>query len=179
MKTLLGIAGLVGFAALGWLGFGLQSRRIEWPFRRLQTPTAVQIERSFPPAAHKALEFAPELTLFSLNLRDSRSGARFHGCKILGKTTLRGEEKTRLLAHFYDAIATNNSFGTACFTPHHGIRVQHEGKTVDFLICFGCSQMKTFGLGAEKGGTIGKSGLKFFDSVITGAGLPIERQFVG
>jgi hypothetical protein len=31
-----------------------------------------------------------------------------------------------------------------CFNPRHGIRVTHDDQTIDFVICFECSQIQVW-----------------------------------
>ena len=38
---------------------------------------------------------------------------------------------------------------TGCFQPRHGIRATHDGKTVDFLICFKCTPIYIFADGKK------------------------------
>ena len=147
----------------------------------LAVPTSTQWKAAFPTNANSVLDAAPKITLFSLYSRglqteyDELGPHPFHGFKVLGQTELRGQDKRQLLAHFYDAVAQRNKFRAACFAPHHGLRVQRNGKTVDLVICFTCGQFETHGLGPKTNAIIAKEGRAYFDAVLRQAKVPVQR----
>jgi hypothetical protein len=54
------------------------------------------------------------------------------------------EDRNRLATAFKKGVAENKGIVANCFNPRHGIRVTHDGKTVDFVICFECFQVQAF-----------------------------------
>lgn len=146
----------------------------------LAVPTSAQLAEAFPARANVGLDAAPRITLFSLYSRgmqtefDDVGPHPFHSYKVLGQTELKGDDKRRLLAHFYDAIAQEKKFRAACFAPHHGLRVEQNGKTVDVVICFTCGQFETYGLGPKTNSVIAKDGRAYFDSVLRRVNIEIQ-----
>src|SRR5215470_6841582 len=69
----------------------------------------------------------------------------FHGWEVLGRTTVKNAEARKtLVAAFNKGVEDNKGIVAACFNPRHGIRVTHDGKTADFVICFECYQVQAF-----------------------------------
>jgi hypothetical protein len=59
-------------------------------------------------------------------------------CRILGQTELDSEDAGQLISTFTRAVNNGEKVGVACFQPHHAIRVEKGGATLDILICFKC-----------------------------------------
>ncbi len=78
-----------------------------------------------------------------------------------------------LITRFYDGIEKQEVFAACCFSPHHALRAVRGNKTVDLVICFSCSGVQIH-YGKEEGRThVGKSPQRFFDHVLTSAGVPL------
>ncbi len=58
-----------------------------------------------------------------------------------------------------------------CFIPRHGIRVTHDGKTYDLLICFQCHHVYIYADNSDKPQTMTISDLpqKAFNKILTDA----------
>ena len=89
-----------------------------------------------------------QLTLYSIKTETTESEegkGRFHDYPILGAVEItdaaqRREIMTALVEGFEKGgIAAN------CFWPRHAIRTITDGKTVDYVICFHCSQVEVYG----------------------------------
>lgn len=62
--------------------------------------------------------------------------------------------------------------GRACFNPRHGIRVSHNTKRTDFVICFECLQVKVHGEG-QGDFLVSDFPKAIFDKVLRDAGVPL------
>src|SRR5262249_20104969 len=101
----------------------------------------------FPEDLQAILEKAEQFELLSLSperLKEKPADA-FHGWKVLGKTTVKdAEARKKLIVAFKKGVEANTGIAAACFNPRHGIRVTHDGKTTDFVVCFECFQVQVF-----------------------------------
>ena len=82
----------------------------------------------------------------------------FHGFTILGKTQIMDEtDKAALVRDFAKGIGENtNTFG-ACFNPRHGLRLVVGSNTYDFVICFHCLSVMTYGFNQNQGFLVSNS----------------------
>lgn len=111
--------------------------------------------KQLPDDARAILDNASELELYSLdpnsrdpstdlNETDKADKTKVHGWKVLGKTTVKNAEtRQKLVAAVKQDVASAGKFAE-CFSPRHAIRAQHEGKTVDLVICFKCRWMYVY-----------------------------------
>jgi len=104
-------------------------------------------------AAWAILEKAESWDLLSLDTKRQKVETKdgFHEWKVLGRITIKDAPTRRdLLAALKKGIAEDEErkrkereegrlTATGCFQPRHGVRATHEGKTVEFLICFECT----------------------------------------
>src|SRR5262249_61445839 len=60
---------------------------------------------------------------------------KFHGWKVLGKTTVKDKDKKDLLEALQKGIKDNDGVAAAGFIPRHGLRAKYDGKTADPAIC--------------------------------------------
>ena len=62
-----------------------------------------------------------------------------HGYPVIGRMKITEDAvREKLLAELQQA-AVNSGSAAACFAPRHMLRVEHDGQTVDLLICFPCN----------------------------------------
>jgi hypothetical protein len=138
--------------------------------------TAEEKKSEVDPVA--AVAAATEIELYSLDpsVRGQQDG--FHGWKILGKTTIKEAATRKALADaFKKGVAENKGEVAACFNPRHGIRVKHDGKTVDLVICFQCYSFQHFVDDKQgKGGLVTASPQPVFNKVLTNAKVPLPKQ---
>jgi uncharacterized radical SAM superfamily protein len=98
-------------------------------------------DNPIPEEFRKALEKAETLELYSLDPSTpvEKGDAEFHGWKMLGKTEVKKESLTKLVVALKKgAEEADQRVAAGCFHPRHGIRVQLDGKSYDFVICFEC-----------------------------------------
>jgi hypothetical protein len=142
--------------------------------------SAAERVNKIPDDLRTILEKADQLELLSLspdhNQRKPKGG--FHSWKILGRTTVKdAETRKKLVASFKKGVEENKGKFAKCFNPRHGIRVTHDGKTADFIICFECSQVWVFvGDKREKDILITRSPESAFDRVLKEANVPLAKS---
>src|SRR5438034_1378613 len=116
---------------------------------------AADKENKIPDELQAILEKAEKFELLSLSPEHLQEKPKdgFHGWRILGKTAMKdADARMNLVAAFKKGVAENKGIVARCFNPRHGIRVTHDGKTADFVICFECYQVQAYvGDKQEKG----------------------------
>src|SRR5262245_30134991 len=104
-------------------------------------------DRKIPDAVKAALEKADHWELLSLDPDRSQKPADggFHGWKVLGKTLVKDKDARKtLLSALEKGVKENRGVVADCFIPRHGIRVVHNKKTYDLVICFQCYQVQEY-----------------------------------
>jgi len=100
-----------------------------------------------------ALAVADSVTLLSLEsgpegVQDSDGacvGVCYHGWPVLGQITLPNPVAQSLRADIAEWVAAPEPDSIAmCFFPRHGVRVEANGHTYDFVVCFECGQTQVF-----------------------------------
>jgi len=80
-------------------------------------------------------------------------GPRFHDYLVLGEAELADvADGDYLLALLELGIEGSDGRVAGCFNPRHGLRVEKDGRTTDFVICFECFSMEVHEDGAATGG---------------------------
>ena len=94
------------------------------------------------------LKQAEQVELLSINPHvriEAKQPGSFHGWKSLGQTTVKeAEQRKKLLTAFEKGVEIEIAKVAKCFEPRHGIRMVHEGKTIDLVICFTCYRVLVF-----------------------------------
>ena len=138
--------------------------------------TAVRgADNKLPEEARNVLEKAGQWEVLSLDpvQPKEKPADGFHGYKVLGKTTVKGDVQKELVAALLKGMEGDIK-PAKCFDPRHGIRATHEGKTVELVICFQCAQFNVY-VGADGEGKhllIGKGPEPALDKVLKDAGIP-------
>lgn len=102
--------------------------------------------------------------------------ATFYGYQILGQVAVSPSDKTVLREALYTSVARAAS-RAQCFHPHHGLRVTHNGKTADLVLCFSCGQMYVYTAGLDRHIAplqMAGSSRAVFDRVLTEAGIEVK-----
>ena len=131
------------------------------------------------------LKNADEFTLFSLNPDpdfEHKSTNTFQNHVILGQIKIkRSTTRASLIAALDDGIGADelhipgvNYDLPNCFNPRHGIRAKKGDETVEFLICFECSQIQ---VSSNKGKSwffiTTKKPAAVFNSILKKNGVPL------
>jgi hypothetical protein len=145
-------------------------------------PGCVRADNKIPDKVKEALDKAESFDLYSLDPTrlklDEVPKDAFHGRKVLGKTTVKdAETRKKLLAALEKGIAENKGEVAGCFNPRHGIRVTHDGKTYDLVICFECFSAEVYD-GDKKDGSflVTNSPQPAFNKVLTDAKVPLPKE---
>ena len=137
---------------------------------------AEEKENKIPDNVRTILEKAEKFEVLSLSPERLKEKPKddFHGWRVIGRTTVAAADREKLVAAFKKGVADNDGTVAACFNPRHGIRVTHDGKTADFVICFECLQVHAYlGDKDEKGFLVTQSPQAAFDTVLKTAKVPL------
>jgi hypothetical protein len=70
---------------------------------------------------------------------------RFQGYRILGQVRLEKAEQRKEVATFLGkALHWNILRQALCFNPRHGLRVVHDKRTLELVICFECNRIEVY-----------------------------------
>ena len=144
------------------------------------SPATERLQRSrrvsIPSDAMTALQNGIEFQLFSLEPSKRVEGDvdGFHDLFVLGATAPSQADRDQLVESLAQSVIEHDGSIAACFDPRHGIRVHHNGKVFDFIICFECAQIYWF-KDKEKNPTILTSGSAqpVFDKVLKAASIKL------
>lgn len=128
-----------------------------------------------PAAVVTALEKAEQLEVYSLDgERDVKDG--WHGAKVLGQTTVKGKAVQEVGALIKKGVAEGDG-GAKCFVPRHGVRIVHDKKTYDLVICFECHwvYVHTEGAGDPKPFVTSAAAEKALNKILTDAKVPLDK----
>lgn len=123
-----------------------------------------------------ALSAPSSVELLSLDPVADHSVKGFYGWTVLGRTTLSDQAASRLLSELKKGIPTFSGPVVECFTPRHGLRIEHSGKTVDLVICFECYRCLTYLDGKEDGFSVTRDPQPAFDAELTRAGMELAKK---
>jgi hypothetical protein len=142
---------------------------------------AQKADSKVPESIRIALENAEQFELLSLepcptdkpeNPRDT-----FYSVEILGRTQIKDmDTRKKLVAAFQKGVEEHDGSIALCFDPRHGIRIKHDGKTIDFIICFYCYQVEAYADGKDFAKMlISNSPQAAFDEALQKAGVPLAK----
>jgi hypothetical protein len=117
------------------------------------SPDVVSARGEIPKDARDALEKADQIELLSINpkLPKEKPKDSFQGYEVRGRKLLKDkQDRQKLVEAFEKGAKDNKGVSDRCFNPRHGLRVTHNKKTVEFLICFECLQVQVYVDGKRK-----------------------------
>lgn len=138
----------------------------------------------FPEAVEQMLDEPDRFVLYALDPHQEHDnsgnvipiGDGFHSYRVLGKTEVRDKaEQRRLWQALRQAAADNHGMAANCFIPHHGLRVESNGRSVEMVICFHCLQVYVYWEGEFTSVLTTDSPLRGFDAVLNEAGIAVEK----
>jgi hypothetical protein len=139
--------------------------------------TYLLMPNRIPNRAREALARADGVEVLSLDPERQKEKPTdgFHGWKVLGRTVVKDEEtRKKVLAAFQKSIEESEGLRAACFKPRHGLRLHHQGKTLDLVICFECFQVHVDE--GNEGFLITASAQPVMDKVLVDAGVPRPQK---
>src|SRR5262245_14668569 len=122
------------------LTYGWQVSCLGLSLAALSLPVSAE-EKALPAEVKAVLSKAREITLVSLN-PDEKAGKEakagtLHGWQVLGSTVVKDADTRKNLVGTLEKNLADPK-GAKCFDPRHAIQAEHDGKSVDLLICFEC-----------------------------------------
>ena len=135
-------------------------------------------DECFSADVSKVLANAEKLELYSLDpgRKEKKATDGFRRRKILGKTTLSGDEKKSIVESLQKGVAENRGSAAWCFNPRHGIKATHEGKTVELVICFECLSIDGWCNGSPFRVLTTASPAKEFNRVLLAKKVPLPKE---
>jgi hypothetical protein len=121
----------------------------------------------------KTLEKSKELTIYSLDgLSDKKDD--WHGAKVLGKTTIKGDDVKKLVTELAKSVEEGNR-PARCFIPRHGVRGTSDDAGFDLVICFECGWVYVYTDKSDKPQTfmITDSTQAKLNKILTDAKIPL------
>ncbi len=126
-------------------------------------------------------------TLYSIDFRDegeraAGTGETLHGYAVLGSVELSDEQRHQVVTALASAIeAANPEDVVACFAPRHVLRVEQDGRTMDYVICFHCRNYRLIAEGRplwdRSTRLISREAEKTFNEVPEGSDIPIVPKW--
>jgi hypothetical protein len=143
-----------------------------------------QAKNELPADVRAVLDKATTVELLSLDPTPIGKGEdvpekeRFHGYRVLGRTTLKDADKRKaVLAALDKGIKDSDGRVARCFNPRHGIHAVQDGKTADVVICFECLSMEAYLDGKRTGSALTTRGPQAtFDKTLRDAGVPLPQK---
>lgn len=96
--------------------------------------------------AKAALHSGGPAILYSLEpwADPDEKAARLHNFEILGQSPLSVSQRSTAVEAIDAAIAGFDNVVASCFDPRHALRIQSNGHTYDFLLCYSCHQLEIY-----------------------------------
>ncbi|MCM2373425.1 hypothetical protein [Aporhodopirellula aestuarii] len=141
------------------------------------THTLTPLGATLPDEALDALRHGSEFTLYSLDpalIDPAPNSGRFHNYRVLGTTDPADPDRQSLVDALARGVAESVGAIAACFDPRHGIRVVHDQKQHDFVICFDCLQIHWYVDGDGRRSVLtSESPVAVFNAVLSRASVPL------
>jgi len=141
-----------------------------------QQPSSEKLKRAFPKDSYDVFMDSRQLILYSLEPEKRIEGKElFHGYSVLGKTDVSNAKlQAELKSSLVKAMA--GAYGASCFSPHHGLRVIQDKKTVDVIIRFECGNIVTYYGEAKGEGDVSDTPTRLYNRVLSDAGVGITKN---
>jgi hypothetical protein len=139
-----------------------------------------KIDERVPQIAKAALEQGTDLELLSLDYGKDEVGNNVDSYvprKILGIARLTDTDARKMVLAAFDRALrefdVQEDDAAECFYPRHGLRMQHDGKTFRFDICFECLQLEFYIDGKRQQTIFHHSAQSLFNAVLSAANLSL------
>jgi hypothetical protein len=133
---------------------------------------------ALPAEAQKALHSGGPAIVYSLEpwSDPKKNVARLHGFEILGQSELTSVQESSAVTAFDTAIAGFDGMVAACFDPRHAIRIQANGHTYDFLLCYSCHQVEVYRDEELLGGAGAAGSPKVLNDLLASLQVPLSHS---
>ncbi len=144
-------------------------------------PASARADNELPKDVREAFNKATEFECYSLDpsrvLKKNDKDMYFHNWKVLGKTTLKGDDAKKVRAAIDKGRKNSDGSVALCFNPRHGVRILHGKKTYDLLICYECHSAMIFEGDQKIGEFLTAPGPeKSLNKVLQAANVPLPKQ---
>ena len=104
-----------------------------------------EVLKAFPLETQRILRDAGEVEVLGLICErgPAPQEPRLRHYPITARTVVSGQRRDALLRQVYRGVAEGQSLAM-CFEPHHALRATHQGRTVEVVICFECTQLYVY-----------------------------------
>jgi hypothetical protein len=122
------------------------------------------------------------VTLYSIDFREEEkrspgTGEVVHGYTVLGKVEVTDPgQRRQLIGALKESLAERDVMQSKCFFPRHVLRVEQDGRTIDYVICFQCHYYELYVNGSRRNHrllSIGGDAAPVFNKPLEVAGGPI------
>jgi hypothetical protein len=104
------------------------------------------------------------------------TGEKFHGFPVLAKTQIESaSDRVAILTAIKQGITKYNGATVLCFWPHHGVSFLQNGKRVDYLLCFHCSNLQRYADGADEFKPTNNSAETVLDAHLAKVGIFVKE----
>jgi hypothetical protein len=104
------------------------------------------------------------------------AGETLRGYAVLGRVDLSEDSKRTAVIRAIDDGIRKGDEPALCFRPRHAIRVEDDGKVVDYIICFECWQIYVC-TGRQRTMEVTTSApQKLLDRLLSDAGIPLATK---
>jgi hypothetical protein len=150
---------------------------------------AAMLVLGYRPASVVGLNRPERLVLYSIDGGPTRpdsvqtseppSKEKFHGYPVLGKVELTDADKLKEISDaIKSGLARSDGSMAACFWPRHAIRSVENGRTIDFVICFECSQLQIHQDNSVDVKPITRDPRAVLNKVLNESGIPLAAGMV-
>jgi len=157
-------------------------RKLSWVARMLVLVFTAQCAHAgfnaLPAEAQQSLHSGGHAVLYSLEPwgDPEKKVARFHGFEILGQSELSPAQESSAVAAFDAAIAGFDGAIASCFDPRVAIRIQANGHTYDFLLCYSCHQLEMYRDNKSLPGIGAAGSPKALNELLTSLRVPLSHS---
>jgi hypothetical protein len=156
---------------------GSQNEAVSQPGQR-KAKTA-ELPTNLDPQVVDLLENADTLELLSIGPtgKTEKDSRKVQPWPSLGKAVPTGASRRKILNGVYQSLKEGGSMAW-CFDPHHVLRAVRGDSTVELVICFKCSNMKTWRDGKELSDfyPFSNAAEAVLNGVLSEAGVPLDPE---
>jgi len=145
-------------------------------------------KNEIPSAAKRIIDRAEKLEIILINPVGGtyhpnveyklNSPDRYYGYEMLGKALVSDVKARELRESLYSGVAVISMGESAmCFSPRHGLRAAHGGKTAELLICFHCMNFYTYTADGQRHppmNAISREAQPVFNRLLKEAGIQVR-----
>ncbi len=130
-----------------------------------EEPNKEQIAKAFPLDSYQVFTKGKNVTLYFLEpSQKNQKKETFHKYTVLEKTEIKEKSFQSFLKNSFIKSITNKE--SKCFNPRHGLRISDGKQKLDIIICFECSNFKTYYKDKEGFGSINEDTKTLFSNVL-------------